>query len=79
VQGADIIDLAPAILYLMGCKVPDDMDGKVVVDLFDGDYVQSKPIEYYTPESYTRGTCNALSQGDQEEIIDKLKSLGYYQ
>jgi predicted AlkP superfamily phosphohydrolase/phosphomutase len=78
-QGADIMDLAPTILYLMGCKVPDDMDGKVLVDLFDGDYVQNKPIEYYTPESYTRGAGSALSPGDQEEIIDKLKSLGYYQ
>jgi predicted AlkP superfamily phosphohydrolase/phosphomutase len=79
VQGADIMDLAPTILYLMGCKVPDDMDGKVLVDLFDGAYLKNKPVEYYTPEAYAKGTSNAISLGDQEEIIDKLKSLGYYQ
>ena len=75
--GASIIDLAPTMLYLMGLKVPNDMDGKVLTDLFDDEYLQNNPIEYYTPEEDAKRKIDDLSLKDQEEIIDKLKNLGY--
>jgi len=35
VAGLSILDLAPTLLHLHGCDVPDDMDGVVRTDVFD--------------------------------------------
>ena len=36
IDGANIVDLAPTALHAMGLPVPDDMDGRVLTDLFSG-------------------------------------------
>lgn len=35
IEGVRIFDLAPTILYLMGCEIPKDMDGKVLREIFE--------------------------------------------
>lgn len=35
INGIEIFDLAPTILYLMGCKIPRDMDGRVIKEIFE--------------------------------------------
>ncbi len=35
VTGGNIMDLAPTILYLLGQSIPAEMDGKVLMDMFD--------------------------------------------
>jgi predicted AlkP superfamily phosphohydrolase/phosphomutase len=34
-SGADLLDIAPTVLHLMGVPVPDDMDGRVLHELLD--------------------------------------------
>src|SRR4030095_9791553 len=46
ITGARLIDFAPTLLYLLGQPVPRDMDGKVLSDLFQPEYLQSHPIRY---------------------------------
>ena len=42
IEGANIVDLAPTALHAMGLPVPDDMDGRVLTELFtDGRQVQT--------------------------------------
>ena len=42
IDGANIVDLAPTALHAMGLPVPDDMDGRVLTELFtDGRQVQT--------------------------------------
>jgi predicted AlkP superfamily phosphohydrolase/phosphomutase len=77
VQDATIMDLAPTILYLMGLKVPNDMDGKVLTEIIDNDYLKNHPVEYYTPKKDAKRTTGDASSKEREEIIEKLKSLGY--
>ncbi|MGH7901230.1 MAG: alkaline phosphatase family protein, partial [Thermodesulfobacteriota bacterium] len=33
--GGNILDLAPTILYLLGQSIPNEMDGEVLIDMFD--------------------------------------------
>lgn len=45
-DGANIMDIAPTILYLMGQPVPLDMDGKVLLDIIDDEFKINNPVSY---------------------------------
>jgi len=47
INGARIQDLAPTILHLMGLPVPDDMDGRVLMQVFRDDSDAARlPVRY---------------------------------
>jgi len=79
-ENAEIIDIAPTVLYLMGLPVPKDMDGKLLKDIFVSPYVESTPIKYVDPsvmkQVFTEGT-DVYSEEDSEEIKERLRKLGY--
>jgi predicted AlkP superfamily phosphohydrolase/phosphomutase len=78
-DGAHIMDVAPTILHVLGVPVPADMDGRVLVDIFEGEAaeevafgaavahepVQVAPLE----ENYT--------DADKRVIAERLRALGY--
>jgi len=78
IENARIFDLAPTILYLMGQKIPADMDGKVLFDLFSGPFQET-----HTPQYLENDTSNAvkekfvLSKQDEEVLVDMMRRLGY--
>lgn len=43
-EGAELIDMAPTILHLMGQPIPDDMDGRVLEELFEPEFLGRQPI-----------------------------------
>lgn len=45
VEGARLIDMAPTILRLLGQPVPDDMDGRVLEELFEPECLARQPIQ----------------------------------
>lgn len=74
---ANIIDIAPTILYAMDVPIPKDMDGKVLFDIFSKDFVEAKPIEYAAPVVPSGEIYKPYSKEGEEEIKDKLRGLGY--
>jgi predicted AlkP superfamily phosphohydrolase/phosphomutase len=76
-EGATLFDLAPTILHLAGCRVPDDMDGRVLTELFDETFLKEHPVVYHDagPEASRHET--GLSSEDQEVILSRLRGLGY--
>jgi len=74
---AEIIDLAPTILYLMDCAIPEDMDGQVVESLVAPAYASAHPVAYASTGGTVQHGSRYLTEQEELEIIDRLKGLGY--
>ena len=72
VEGANIVDLAPTALHAMNLPVPDDMDGRVLTELFsDGRDVQ-------TGTAASSETSEVVYTPEEEAAIQaSLENLGY--
>lgn len=46
VHRAHILDVFPSILYLMGVKIPEDLDGKVLQEIFVNEFLRENRIEF---------------------------------
>jgi predicted AlkP superfamily phosphohydrolase/phosphomutase len=79
--GARIIDVAPTVLYLMGLPIPDDMDGKPLVEGLNTEFVNQRPPEIehngalHKPEAPAPEAI--FSDAEEDLIAKRLQSLGY--
>jgi predicted AlkP superfamily phosphohydrolase/phosphomutase len=76
-EGARIIDLAPSILFLLGEKVPDDMDGRVLAEIINDDFLSSHLVRFGSSEIDDEEKMSDYSEAEENYIRDKLKGLGY--
>ena len=76
----DLLDVTPTILYLLGVPVPDDMDGRVLVELFDPAFVEANPVRM-APSAPTQkgppGVPSAFEEDEERIIRERLEGLGY--
>lgn len=75
VSGAGIMDIAPTILHLMGQPVPSDMDGKVLTDALTDEFLRANPVR--RAEAADARSRDGGDAGDDQKIMENLKSLGY--
>ncbi len=73
-----ILDLPPTLLWGMGLAVPQDMDGRVLTQVFTEEHVRAHPVTY-TEEGAGAlgGDTAALSEEEEAEIRKALAGLGY--
>lgn len=80
-QDCSIVSLAPTILYLFGCPIPDDMDGGVLTACIDQGYLEANPIRCEQVAQGGRVTPSGdeeiYSDEEAERIQDQLRGLGY--
>jgi len=78
IEGAEIIDITPTILYLMGLPVQEYMDGQVLTAALTPDYIERFPIVYETASLNKPGPA-AFEYSEQERVSieERLKDLGY--
>jgi len=76
-EGASIVDLAPTILYTMGVPVPSDMDGRVLREAFDSEYLSAFQVQYSDVATDRATGEQEYSDEDEEEIKERLRGLGY--
>ena len=64
-----ILDVAPTILYALGCSIPEDMDGEPLLELFQNERSVNKrePIKQLDKQ-------NRSLNG---ELSERLEDLGY--
>jgi predicted AlkP superfamily phosphohydrolase/phosphomutase len=77
---ASVLDITPTILALFGEPIGRDMDGYVIKQAIDENYLESHPITYI--ETYETGEprpqpAEPLESPVDDEIKEQLRSLGY--
>jgi predicted AlkP superfamily phosphohydrolase/phosphomutase len=77
VEGARLTDLFPSILYLMGHKIPDDLDGRVLETIFQEEYLRAHPLRFVAATGEGSSDALATSDEDQQGVIERLRELGY--
>jgi predicted AlkP superfamily phosphohydrolase/phosphomutase len=76
VEGARLIDVAPTVLHLLGSRVPPEMDGRVLTDIFEDGFLTRRAIEYREPrELAVNGQGTAPTE--EVQVVKRLRDLGY--
>jgi hypothetical protein len=82
-QGANIVDIAPTTLALMGLSVPAEMDGQVLFGVETRASGQGDNPQNSTRAGETRAGGqgatdeNPYSEEDEAQVMERLRELGY--
>jgi predicted AlkP superfamily phosphohydrolase/phosphomutase len=79
VDGANIVDVAPTILHLLGVPVPEDMDGRVLTDMLEGEAAREVAIGAAADEQPVLSAASDAdyTTEDKAVIAERLRALGY--
>jgi predicted AlkP superfamily phosphohydrolase/phosphomutase/tetratricopeptide (TPR) repeat protein len=79
VYGASLLDITPTILSLFGLPTADDMDGKVLLNVFDKpiDVDQIPSWENTSTDNTTKDATYKEDINMEEQMLDQLEALGY--
>jgi len=71
IEGAKIYDIAPTILHIFGLPIPNDMDGRVLMEIFeeDSELARKEPV-YVDPSYYDQ-------KDERERLKAKIKELKF--
>ena len=77
VSNATQYDIAPTILYLQGQPIPNDMDGKVLTDIFTGEHLSVHSVQFGVPTSTGLSATTGLDAEEARQLEERLRDLGY--
>lgn len=75
-----VVDVLPTLLYLHDLPVADELEGRVLYELFERSYLRQRQeirVPGYGEFAATRNVEVELPTVDQEEYEERLRSLGY--
>ncbi|MFN2303090.1 MAG: alkaline phosphatase family protein [Anaerolineales bacterium] len=74
----DIKDLAPSILYLQDCPVPNYMDGRLIKEIIKPGLLHQRQQRFEErPITYRDDLLPEWDAAVEDEVKDRLKKLGY--
>jgi predicted AlkP superfamily phosphohydrolase/phosphomutase len=77
-KGMKIMDVAPTILYALGLPIPDDMDGRVLVDGFEEAFVRRCPPVIVPAGAWNENGGDGIYAAEEgEKVKEALRGLGY--
>lgn len=76
---ANIWDVLPTVLHALGLKLPPGLDGQVVEDAFEPDFLASHPIRFSDRALQLEHSIfgPGYSREDLETLENRLRDLGY--
>jgi hypothetical protein len=72
-----IEDVAPTILHLLGLAVPSAMDGRVLSEAFTPELRDARPVAVSDGAYASGGVGEWDSESEEEEIMERLRGIGY--
>ena len=79
---ASVLDITPTLLALCGMPVADDMDGRVLTEAMDDEFLRAHPVR--TIDTYEPDGESADAEGEEpieseidDEVRERLRALGY--
>jgi predicted AlkP superfamily phosphohydrolase/phosphomutase len=79
IMNANIMDIAPTVLYLLGLSISKDMDGVVLKDAILDEVLEQNPIQFGDDATRSVRVGGAYTKSEEEELKAHLKSLGYFE
>jgi tetratricopeptide (TPR) repeat protein len=80
VYGANLLDICPTLLHLFGLPVAEDMDGKVLLDIYEGkpDAIERVPSwDDIEGDHGMHPRDKQISPADSKAALQQLVALGY--
>ncbi len=79
IERAELINVAPTILYLLGLPIPSDMDGKPLSTIIEETYIDQSAAMYTDERQYQDVASDeyGYSEKEEESVRVKLEALGY--
>jgi len=80
IEGATLADIAPTILYAMGLPIPEEMDGNILKEIFEDEFIKKnipRKGKNAGPSDSNGEGVSSYSEEDKKQIWEKLKGLGY--
>ncbi|OGW47688.1 MAG: hypothetical protein A2Y66_02885 [Nitrospirae bacterium RBG_13_41_22] len=75
---AKLMDIAPTLLYTFGIPIPGDMDGSVIIDIFEENFTKNRPVLHTeVKEEPPAKTKEVYDVNEEAAVRDRLKGLGY--
>jgi predicted AlkP superfamily phosphohydrolase/phosphomutase len=77
IEGAEIADVTPTVLFLRDAPIPSDVDGRILSGALDADLLASR-----SPKRGAAAVANspegaAYSEEEEAEVRERLQALGY--
>jgi predicted AlkP superfamily phosphohydrolase/phosphomutase len=76
-----IVDVAPFILHRLGLPTPEDMAGRLPVELLEDEELRQRPPRMSAPSSWTESEPERadveLDPDEQAAVLQRLRALGY--
>lgn len=77
IENANIMDVTPTILYLMGLAIPSDLDGHVLTAPLREEFVASRQILHGDALGARDQLIPDYTEEESEEVKERLRALGY--
>ncbi len=81
IHGASLSDLAPTILFCQGLGIPQEMEGRVLAELFSSGYLSAHAPQRVAaapaPELAAQAPTDNYTDEEREIIERRLRDLGY--
>ncbi|MBE9571699.1 MAG: alkaline phosphatase family protein, partial [Proteobacteria bacterium] len=76
---ANIVDLAPTVLFLLNRPIPEDIDGSILTSVFEPDFLSARTPQFEAVmDTMEEGLQPfSLSQEEEKKVFSNLKDLGY--